>query len=288
MAVVGQARELVALIRTLVSGYGHWGKILTRNLIADPDFFVVGVHDPSSEARASAEAINLPTFERLGDAFDATPIHLVVIASPIGSQYQTAIHALSRYANVMLAKPGATRMVELERIDRLARKKGRVAAIDYTMRNSLGFDALCRDARGMGELQHVECERFSVSSRSSAPILHDMMVHDIALVCAMRNDPWEIIGVDKDDAYVRVVLRSGECWAVLTAGTDAIEPVRIMRISGALGSAEWNQLEADGREVSETPVGRSLSRMASAIRRHDHNMSFERKVTTMLEGIGAA
>lgn len=278
----------MALIRTLVSGYGHWGKILTRNLIADPDYLVVGVHDPSSEARASAEAINLPTFQRLGDAFDATPIHLVIVASPIGSQYQTAIHALSRYANVMLAKPGVTRMVELERIDRLARKKGRVAVIDYTMRNSLGFDALSRDARGMGELQHVECERFSVSSRSPAPILHDMMVHDIALLYALRDDEWEIVGVDKDDDYLRVVLRSGACWAVLTAGTDAAEASRMMRVTGALGSAEWNQLEADGREVSETPVRRSLARMADAIRRHDNEMSFERKVTTMLEMIDQA
>lgn len=278
----------MAVIRTLVSGYGHWGKVLTRNLLDDPDYFVAGVHDPSAEARAAAEAINLPTFERLGDALDALPISLVVIASPIGLQYQTAITALSRYLNVMLAKPGVTSIADLDRIDALAKKKGRVGVIDYTMRNSLAFDGLCRDARGVGELQHIDCERFSVSSRSSASILHDMMVHDIALVYAMHDEAWEIVGVDKHEAYVRVVLRSGECWAVLTAGTDGIDPVRKMRVTGSLGSSEWDQLQADGAEASDSPVRRSIARVSAAIRQHDHDMSFERKVTTLLEKIDAA
>lgn len=140
----------------------------------------------------------------------------------------------------------------------------------------------------MGELQHIDCERFSVSSRSSASILHDMMVHDIALVYAMHDEAWEIVGVDKHEAYVRVVLRSGECWAVLTAGTDGIDPVRTMRVTGSLGSSEWDQLQPDGAEASESPVRRSLARVSAAIRQHDHDMTFERKVTTLLEKIDAA
>jgi predicted dehydrogenase len=270
------------VIRTLVTGYGYWGSVLTRNLLAHPDYFVAGIHDPSAERRAVARAANLYTFRTLSDALDFTTPQLVVIASPIGSQVEAAMMALSRHANVMIAKPGATNLADLRRIDSLAERKKRVAVIDYTMRHAWTFHQMQTESASWGNILEVTTERFSVGTRSTAPILYDMMVHDVALLHALIDAPWRVRSVDRGDDHLFVWLDADWAVATLTARTDAEEQRRFMRVVCSGGDTSWDQL-AD--ETAERPVWRSLSDLARRIDAGDHDMTLEHRVIATLEDI---
>ena len=273
------------MIRTLVTGYGYWGGVLTRNLLEHPDFFVAGVHDPAPESRAAARAANLYTFRTMQDALDATTPQLVVIASPIGTQVEAAMMSLSRHANVMIAKPGATTTKDLARIDELAQRKNRVAVIDYTMRHAYGFRQMQTQAASWGKVLEVITERNAVGSRTTAPILYDMLVHDVALLHSISNDSWRVRSVDRGEHHLFAWLDTDYAVATLAARTDADAPTRTMRVVCTGGEGEWDQL-AD--TLTPTPVQASLTDMARRITNRDHDMSLEYLVTATMEDIAAA
>lgn len=273
------------VIQTLVTGFGYWGRVLTRNMLDHPDFFVAGIHDPSGESRSAARAANLYTFGTMQDALDATTPQLVVVASPIGTQVEAAMMALSRYAHVMIAKPGATIVKDVQRIDSLAQRKGRVAVIDYTMRHAWPFQKMKAKAATWGNVLEVVAERNAVGSRTAAPILYDMLVHDVAMLHALTNEPWRVRSVDRGESHLFVSLDTDSAVATLSARTDADEQRRMMRIVYSGGDMSWDQL-AD--TPAATPVQRSLSNMACRIRTGDHDMTLEYRVTATLEDIEAA
>lgn len=275
----------MGVIRTIVSGYGYWGEVLTRNLLADPAYFVAGVHDPSASRREAARSANLYTFRTLQDALDFVPPDLVVIASPIGTQYEAALMALSRHANVMMAKPGVMRVADLESIDALARRKRRVAVIDYTMRHAAPFRRMLDASDKRGNIVSVEAERFSVGTRSTASILSDVMVHDIALLHALSPQGWRVASVDAGDHHLFVHLETDDAAAILKARTDATEPRRWLRVTGTCDSGEWNQLVTTS---DQTPLQLSLKDMSRRITSGDHDMNLEHRVTATLQEISAA
>ena len=273
------------MIRTLVTGYGYWGGVMARNLLDHPDFFIAGVHDPDPERRAAARAANMYTFRTMQDALDATTPQLVVIASPIGTQVEAAMMALSRFAHVMIAKPGATTTTDLARIDRLAQRKGRVAVIDYTMRHAQGFREMQKQAAAWGKVLEVATERNAVGSRTTAPILYDMLVHDVALLHSISNDSWRVRSVDRGEHHLFAWLDTNYSVATLAARTDAPAPARTMRVVCTGGDGEWDQLTDTS---TPTPVQASLTDMARRIANDDHDMALEYLVAATLEDIEAA
>ena len=273
------------MIRTLVTGYGYWGRVMTRNLLEHPLFFVSGVYDPSPEARDAARLANLYTFRTLQDALDFTSPQLVVICSPIGTQVDAALMCLARYANVLIAKPGATTLAELRKIDSLAQRKGRVATIDYTMRHDYSFQRILRESASWGAVLEVTAERYAVGSRTTAPILYDMMVHDIALLHALGDDPWRVRSVDRGEHHLFAWLDTDYAAATLSARTDAEEHRRTLRVTHSHGEVEWDQLVDT---VAATPVQRSLADIYTRIQRGQHDMSLEYRVTATLEEIALA
>jgi hypothetical protein len=112
-----------------------------------------------------------------------------------------------------------------------------------------------------------------------------MMVHDVALLHALRDAPWRVRSVDRGDQHLFVWLDTDWAVATLTARTDAEEQRRFMRVVCSGGDASWDQL-AD--ETAERPVWRSLSSMARRIETGDHDMTLEHRVTATLEDIEQA
>jgi predicted dehydrogenase len=247
------------VIRTLVTGYGYWGRVLTRNLLAHDEFFVAGVHDPDARAREDARSANLYTFRTFDDALAFTNPQLVVIASPIGTIIEPAIQAVSRYANVMMAKPGPVTMRDAERIFARADSKGRSVFVDYTMTAARRFSDL-RSRVAFDGFDRVECCRFATGSRTTAPILYDMMVHDLALVASLDDSlEWRVAEKEFSAEYGRVVLEAGARVAILEARRDAIAAKRELVIDDVI---VWDQLEDDD---ARSPVQARLDRVAAAL-----------------------
>ena len=273
------------MIRTLVVGFGYWGRVMTRNLVKHPLYFVAGVYDPDPQAREDARSVNLYTFHTLQDALDFTSPDLVVVASPIGSQAEIALTALSRHANVMLAKPGAVTLDELRSIDLTAQRKDRIAVIDYTMRHAYGFQMMRRESESYGRLLEIDARRHSVGTRSAAPILYDMLVHDIALMHDFSDDDWRVTSIERGAHRLIVRLETDEATALLEARTDAQEAKRTFRVSCSHTVWEWDQLE---EAFVATPVERCLADLYVRISQKRHDMGLEYRVLKTMSQIGAA
>lgn len=230
------------MIRTLIVGYGHWGQIVARNMLAHDHYFVSGIYDPNPAVLGLARSQNLYTFRTLEDALDATSPDLVYVAAPIGMMVESAMISLQRHCHVILAKPGPTTMREAERLASAARGKNRLCLVDYTMTRDSEFDRLCRIARDAKYVQ-VVAERTAVSSRSDAPVVQDLLVHDLAMMFAldMRRE-WRLVASRVSHDTAILAFESDDAEAHLSASSNGDEARRVFTVTTPDESARWDQL----------------------------------------------
>src|SRR6202040_1798532 len=106
-------------------GCGYWGPNLLRNFSALPNCRVKYVVDASPDRRTFVEA----NFQRT-QAVDNEAVPLsdpeitgIVIATPAGTHFQLAKEALLAGKHVFVEKPLATKVAEVDELDRLAKER---------------------------------------------------------------------------------------------------------------------------------------------------------------------
>jgi predicted dehydrogenase len=269
------------MVNTLVVGYGYWGQSLTTNLLAHPDFFVAGVHDPDADARRIARSRNLYAFAGLEDAINHTAPQVVVIASPIGTIVDTAIASLNRYAHVLMAKPGPTTIADAERVASLAMRRGRTAMVDYTMTMSSSLPRYVDRARRLGGLNNIMCVRDAIGARTTASVLDDLAVHDVSLICAaFPGIQWRVHFAEHATHHCHIVLRSNAAQASIHCRRDADKQRRVMRFIMDRGVVEWDQL---GGDYDAGPVMNRLNLFRDRINSEPVVDDMMFKVTELLE-----
>jgi predicted dehydrogenase len=265
------------MISVLLSGYGHWGRVLARNLLKHPDFFLRAVHDPTIEARRDARSANLHTYRTLSDALDDTNAQLVIIAAPIDQQVESAILALQRHRDVMMAKPGPRTMIEVERLYRMADVKHRHLVVDYTMMMS---DAYLHLQANAGDVYMFDAVRRAQGRRSSASIIDDLIVHDVAMLVGL--DPTVSVAsaiVTEDSAEIILTSSASGNDYRIVAEYDAEVSERRMIVNGE----QWDQLQD---RLEPGPVWRRLSSMRDVVRgRVSDNRVIVQQTTRILEEI---
>ncbi|MFZ9274988.1 MAG: Gfo/Idh/MocA family protein, partial [Ilumatobacteraceae bacterium] len=264
-------------------GYGYWGRVMTRNMLRHADYFVSGVFDPDEGARGRARMENLYTFHTLDDALDATRPELVIVATPIPCLVETSLAALSRYAGVLIAKPGATTLQDAKRIDSMARSKNRFARVDYTMTQASSFVELRDQLETMDDVSSIVCTRHAVGSRTNASIIHDLATHDLSLIIGLdESREWRVVEKDVAESTARIVLAHDDVRATIDVSTEALEPVRVMRINTADHEVVWDQWRPapDGG-----PVWNRLNETSRLISSGYSEDTMMRRVAELLEEI---
>jgi predicted dehydrogenase len=287
------------VIDTLLVGYGYWGRVLARNLVDHPAYFLAGVHDPDPRAIADAKTSNLHSFHSMRDALEATHPKLVMIATPMGSMFMAASEGLHSYANVMLAKPGVTTMDEYERLYRIAAFHDRLVTVDYTMLTHQTWDTIMSHKHLLGDLVTFDSIRYSMGNRTGAPVLFDMLVHDLAMLVAFAPaSEWLIDSAEITDTVVSAKFVCGNQTALLEARTDQLEPRRSVSLGCAMHSVVWDQLDdvilsgcvhlEQAWLDDDAPYGavhRRLSGLAMDLRMGLDNRSMVRRVTELANQI---
>ena len=124
-------------IKVAQLGVGYWGPNLLRNLLGIHKCEVQCVVDLSLERRLFVENLN-STIDVQADSnvvFEDEGIEAVVIATPARTHFQLVMRALEAGKHVLVEKPMATTVEEIDLISQIAEKKELVAMVGQHLNN---------------------------------------------------------------------------------------------------------------------------------------------------------
>ena len=179
---MSQTNPSPARPRIAVVGIGHLGKHHMR-LLRDLDCELVGVADPSEEARKfAADTYGLAThadYRELADVVDA-----VSVVVPTTLHREVGTFFLERGVDVLVEKPIARSVADGQALVDAARANDRILAVGHVER----FNPALRGIEGIGKAaRYIESHRLAPFSFRSTDIgvVLDLMIHDLDLVLAL-------------------------------------------------------------------------------------------------------
>lgn len=175
-------------------GVGYWGPNLLRNLVANKRCKVSTVVDTSHERRDYVHGMYpaITVTDDIGALFQNPEIDAVVIATPVATHYDLAMKALETGKHILVEKPLARSIAEVEQIGDMASKKNLVAMVGHTFL----FNAAVRfvkeliDSGELGEIRYIYSKRLNLGRiRSDVDALWNLAPHDISIIQYWLGDP---------------------------------------------------------------------------------------------------
>ncbi len=189
-------------------GIGYWGPNLLRNLVANKKCRVKTTVDLSRERRDYVLGL-YPAIEVTDDVshvLQDNQIEAVVIATPVASHYSLAMQALEAGKHVLVEKPLATSVAEVEQIGQIANKKNLLAMVGHTFL----FNAAVRyvkdliDTGELGQIRYVYSRRLNLGRiRSDVDALWNFAPHDISIIQYWLGDPQPLSVIRRGMAYIQ-------------------------------------------------------------------------------------
>lgn len=189
-------------------GVGYWGPNLLRNLVLNKRCRVETAVDLSSERRDYVRGL-YPTIQVTDDAdqvFQDPRIDAVVIATPVATHFELAIKALKAGKHILVEKPLARSVAEVEQIGKLADEKHLVAMVGHTFL----FNAAVRyvkkliDLGELGDIRYIYSQRLNLGRiRSDVDAFWNFGPHDISIIQYWLGDPTPLSVVRRGVAYIQ-------------------------------------------------------------------------------------
>ncbi len=222
-------------LRCAVVGAGYLGRFHAQKYAALPDCELVGVADPSPEARERIEAeLGVPGFADYRELLGR--VDAVSVATPTSLHHAVARDFLAAGAHVLVEKPVTTTAAEARELIALAATKKLVLQVGHLERFNPVIVAVA------GELSNP---RFIESNRlapfkprgTDVSVVLDLMIHDIDLIENVVRSP--IASIDAvgapvftdeiDIANARIRFANG-CVADVTASRISLKAERKLRV----------------------------------------------------------
>jgi predicted dehydrogenase len=183
----------VAMVTIAQIGCGYWGPNLLRNLVANGECRVKCVCDISPE-RLGYVGKQFPGIAATADFQDilADPeVEGVVIATPVATHFDLAMSCLEAGKHILVEKPMAATVAEVERIRDLAQAKGLTAMAGHTFLFNAAVRYLKKiiDSGELGEVYYIYCQRLNLGRiRSDVDALWNLAPHDVSIIQYLLND----------------------------------------------------------------------------------------------------
>src|SRR3954454_4155420 len=181
-------------MRVAVIGCGYWGKNLVRNFAELGALAAIG--DPDEAAAANLSQHFDTPVRSLDHVLGDPSIAAVAIAAPAVHHASLAHAALEAGKHVFVEKPLALKLVEAERLCRLAEQRNRCLMVGHLLQYHPAFIAL-RDLvrRGeLGRLQYLYSNRLNIGKvRQEEDILWSFAPHDLSMILSLvGQEPVEV------------------------------------------------------------------------------------------------
>lgn len=175
-------------------GCGYWGPNLLRNYSVLPDCHVKYVADASPERRKFVQT-NFPrttAVESADTVLQDPEVDAVVIATPAGTHFELARCTLQAGKHVFVEKPLATKVSEVDELERLAAAGNRVVMAGHTFiyNAAVRYVKKLIDNGDLGEIRYIYSQRLNLGRiRSDIDALWNFAPHDISIIQYWLNDP---------------------------------------------------------------------------------------------------
>ena len=190
------------------AGIGYWGPNILRNLAANPRCRVKTAVDFSEDRRRFVEKL-YPGIATTADpeAIIADPeIDAVVIATPASTHFDMAMRCLAAGKHVLVEKPFATKVEEVDRIAAKAREVGRVAMAAHTFIFNDAVRHLKKliDSGELGEVRYIYSQRLNLGRiRADVDALWNFAPHDVSIIQYLLGDPQPVSVLRRGMDYVQ-------------------------------------------------------------------------------------
>lgn len=196
------------MLKVAQIGVGYWGPNLLRNLVANERCDVHTVMDISSERRAYVK--RLYPGVRVTDDVEAvlgdSEIEAVVISTPVATHFELARKALKAGKHILVEKPLARSVAEVDEIAKLAERKNLLAMVGHTFlfNAAVRFVKTIIDSGNLGDIRYVYSQRLNLGRiRCDVDALWNFAPHDISIIQYWLGDPAPLSVVKRGVAYIQ-------------------------------------------------------------------------------------
>jgi len=174
-------------------GIGYWGPNLLRNLQLNSECTVQMVTDLSEERLQYVRNnyTNIQTSKEATSIFLDKTIDAVVIATPVQTHYSLALQALQSGKHVLIEKPMATSIKEIDDLACEAKKRSLTLMAGHTfIYNSAVRYIKSMISRGeLGSLRYIYSQRLNLGRiRTDVDALWNFAPHDISIIQFWLDD----------------------------------------------------------------------------------------------------
>jgi predicted dehydrogenase len=189
-------------------GVGYWGPNLLRNLVANKNCKVKTAVDLSKERREYVESLYpaIQVTDEVNHVFQDPEIKGVVIATPVKSHFELSVKALEAGKHILVEKPLATSVAEVEQIGKLANEKKLLVMVGHTFL----YNAAVRyvkeliDTDKLGDIRYIYSRRLNLGRiRSDVDALWNLAPHDISIIQYWLGDPRPLSVLRRGMAYIQ-------------------------------------------------------------------------------------
>jgi len=189
-------------------GVGYWGPNLLRNLVSNHEAFIKTVVDLAKDRREYVKSLypKILVSHDVRDIENDPEIEAVVIATPVKTHFELTMRMLNAGKHVLVEKPMATSMSEIEAIDNLSQLKSRVVMVGHTFLYNPAVRYLKNlIQRGdLGDIRYIYSQRLNLGRiRADVDALWNFAPHDVSIIQYLLNEPEPLSVTAKGMDYVQ-------------------------------------------------------------------------------------
>lgn len=175
------------MINVAQVGCGYWGPNLLRNFVANPDCNVLWVVETSSDRQDYVRSLYpaVKVTDNMEGILCDSEIDAVAIATPAQSHYDITMKALNAGKHVLVEKPMAMSVAEVEKIGVISRNNGLIAMAGHTFLYNSAVRHVKKliDSGELGTIRYIYSQRLNLGRiRSDVDALWNLAPHDISIV----------------------------------------------------------------------------------------------------------
>jgi predicted dehydrogenase len=140
------------------------------------------------------------------EVLDDPEIEAVVIATPVATHFDLSLKALEAGKHILVEKPLATSVGEVEEIGKIASKKNLVVMAGHTFLYNAAVRYVKKmiDSGGLGEIRYIYSQRLNLGRiRSDVDALWNFAPHDVSIIQYWLGDPKPLSVIKRGIDYIQ-------------------------------------------------------------------------------------